>query len=107
MLWPLLKLMREFQRLKLSPAQMQTQILRAAQNQNLNLAIGLQIGAFMNNTFQATDGLNADLFPQNIPTFTGHYHRPHTVGDTSIRYVGSPYQGAWTHLSCSSEAEVV
>ena len=61
---------------------------------NLNMLLAmLQVGAFMNSTFQATDGLSADVFPHSIPTFTGHYHKPHTVGDTSIRYVGSPYQG--------------
>jgi hypothetical protein len=27
-----------------------------------------------------------------IPTYTGHYHKPHTVPGTRITYVGSPYQ---------------
>ena len=48
----------------------------------------------MNNTFQATDGLSSSTFPDTIPTYTGHYHKPHTVGESNIRYVGSPYQGA-------------
>lgn len=48
----------------------------------------------MNNTFQATDGLSASTFPDTIPTYTGHYHKPHVVGQSNIRYVGSPYQGA-------------
>ncbi|KAK9831282.1 hypothetical protein WJX74_010231 [Apatococcus lobatus] len=50
------------------------------------------VGAFMNNTFQATDGLSSSTFPDNIPTYTGHYHKPHVVGESNIRYVGSPYQ---------------
>jgi hypothetical protein len=35
-----------------------------------------------------------DLFPEGVPTFMGHYHKPHTVQGTSIQYVGSPFQGA-------------
>ena len=46
----------------------------------------------MNEAFQAREGLPPDLFPASIPTYTGHYHKPHTVSNTSIRYVGSPYQ---------------
>eukprot|EP00891_Asterochloris_glomerata_P004273 jgi/Astpho2/4273/Aster-x0198 len=46
----------------------------------------------MNEAFQAREGLPPDLFPDTIPTYTGHYHKPHTVSNTSIRYVGSPYQ---------------
>lgn len=60
----------------------------------------LQVGALMNDAFQAQDGLPPSLFPPDIPVFTGHYHKPHTVGDTNIRYVGSPYQGE-CHLSCT------
>ena len=55
--------------------------------------IPMQIGAFMNETFQAREGLPPSLFPASVPTYMGHYHKPHTVRDTSIRYVGSPYQG--------------
>jgi hypothetical protein len=58
----------------------------------------LQVGAFMNESFQAKDGLPPDAFPELIPTYTGHYHKPHTVDGTSIRYVGSPYQGVFTVL---------
>ncbi len=53
----------------------------------------LQVGAFMNEAYQAQHGLEAGLFPAAVPTFLGHYHLPHTVGDTNVRYVGSPYQG--------------
>ena len=52
----------------------------------------LQQGAMMNEAFQAREGLPPDLFPDAVPTYTGHYHKPHTVSNTSIRYVGSPYQ---------------
>lgn len=55
----------------------------------------LQIGAFMNEAYQAKNGLEADTFPAAVPTYLGHYHVPHTVGDSNIRYVGSPFQGAY------------
>lgn len=88
------------------------------------------VGASMNESFQAKDGLDPDLFAVAsgggggggndsgngnggggdgiggglyaqkvrvggggvIPTYTGHYHKPHTVPGTRITYVGSPYQ---------------
>lgn len=50
-------------------------------------------GASLNDAFQARDGLPPRLFPGGVPTYTGHYHKPHTVPGTAIRYVGSPYQG--------------
>ena len=56
-------------------------------------SVPMQIGAFMNETFQAREGLPPSLFPASVPTYMGHYHKPHIVSDTSIRYVGSPYQG--------------
>ena len=69
-------------------------------------------GASMNETFQARDGIDPDVFrlassgeggggegegggegDSNSPrVFTGHYHKPHTVPGTRITYVGSPYQ---------------
>ena len=54
-----------------------------------------QIGAFVNETFQAREGFMPDLFPEGVPTFMGHYHKPHTVHGTSIQYVGSPFQGTF------------
>ena len=53
----------------------------------------LQQGAAMNEAFQAREGLSPNLFPDDIPIYTGHYHKPHTVAGTNIRYIGSPYQG--------------
>ena len=87
------------------------------------------VGASMNESFQARDGISPDLFnicssvdgsadvrdvttgadvaaglrtanktantktnKTTIPTYTGHYHKPHTVPGTRITYVGSPYQ---------------
>ena len=47
----------------------------------------------MNESFQAKEGLPPDLFPAAVPTYTGHYHKPHVVANTNIQYVGSPYQG--------------
>ncbi len=57
------------------------------------LILCMQMGAMMNESFQAKEGLPPDLFPEGVPTYTGHYHKPHTVADTNIRYIGSPYQG--------------
>jgi hypothetical protein len=51
------------------------------------------MGAFMNEAYQAQHGLEPGLFPETVPTYLGHYHLPHTVGDSNVRYVGSPYQG--------------
>ena len=69
------------------------------------------IGASMNESFQARDGISPSVFAiesdagksdksdksdtnrtGSIPTYTGHYHKPHTVPGTRITYVGSPYQ---------------
>ncbi|KAL3150757.1 hypothetical protein ABBQ32_000532 [Trebouxia sp. C0010 RCD-2024] len=50
------------------------------------------MGAMMNEAFQAKEGLPPDLFPDRVPTYTGHYHKPHVVENTNIQYVGSPYQ---------------
>ncbi|KAL3137671.1 hypothetical protein ABBQ38_004946 [Trebouxia sp. C0009 RCD-2024] len=50
------------------------------------------MGAMMNEAFQAKEGLPPDLFPGSVPTYTGHYHKPHVVENTNIRYIGSPYQ---------------
>lgn len=55
------------------------------------------MGAMMNEAFQAKAGLEPDLFPDDIRTYTGHYHKPHTVADTNITYIGSPYQGKSRH----------
>ena len=47
----------------------------------------------MNETFQAREGFSPDLFPEQVPVYMGHYHKPHRVKGTSIEYIGSPYQG--------------
>lgn len=62
----------------------------------------------MNEAFQAKAGLESDLFPDTIPTYTGHYHKPHTVADTNITYIGSPYQGTSAGcLDCALAVKVV
>ena len=33
------------------------------------------------------------MFPPDVPVYTGHYHLPHTVPNSHITYIGSPYQG--------------
>ncbi len=57
------------------------------------------MGAFMNEAYQAQHGLEPWLFPEAVPTYLGHYHLPHTVGASNVRYVGSPYQGATSQCS--------
>ena len=61
--------------------------------------MNLQMGAMMNESFQAKEGLPPDLFPEGVPTYTGHYHKPHVVENTNIQYIGSPYQGLFASLS--------
>ena len=67
----------------------------------------------MNDNIQSQEGLDVSEFPSNIPTYTGHFHKPHTVrllppctfksspllplmqlskSGSKVRYVGSPYQ---------------
>lgn len=50
------------------------------------------VGAKLNDSFQALNGIEPAVFPQGIPIYSGHYHKPHMVPGTNIRYVGSPYQ---------------
>ncbi|KAJ7549384.1 hypothetical protein O6H91_07G051300 [Diphasiastrum complanatum] len=50
------------------------------------------VGAFMNESFQAEEGVEPCIFPQDVPVFTGHYHKPHIVQNTLIEYIGSSYQ---------------
>ena len=53
----------------------------------------LQATAKYNSHHQAADGLPTDIFPPDLPIYTGHYHLPQVVAETHITYVGSPYQG--------------
>ena len=46
-----------------------------------------------NYQLQAREGLPPDMFPPDVPVYTGHYHLPHTVPNSHITYIGSPYQG--------------
>lgn len=64
----------------------------------------VQMGAMMNEAFQAKEGLPPDLFPGSVPTYTGHYHKPHVVENTNIRYIGSPYQGCDQSVKSSFNA---
>ncbi|KAF5832983.1 hypothetical protein DUNSADRAFT_10970 [Dunaliella salina] len=47
--------------------------------------------AKMNYRTQAKDGLPPALF-RDFPVYTGHYHLPHSVPNSNITYIGSPYQ---------------
>ena len=51
-------------------------------------------GAFMNDGARCRDGLDIAEFPRDLPIYSGHFHKPHTMsrGRSSLRYVGSPYQ---------------
>jgi hypothetical protein len=57
------------------------------------------LGASVNNKQQALAGLPPSAFPKNIPVFTGHYHKPHTVPGSAIMYIGSPFQRARSPIS--------
>lgn len=67
---------------------------------------GVQMGAMMNEAFQAKEGLPPDLFPDRVPTYTGHYHKPHVVENTNIQYVGSPYQGCDQSVKLSFDMRI-
>jgi len=51
-------------------------------------------GAFMNDGIRSREGISITEFPENMPIYSGHFHKPHTMskGSSSLRYVGSPYQ---------------
>ncbi|RYH21300.1 hypothetical protein EON65_20985 [archaeon] len=36
-------------------------------------------GAYMNDGIRSKEGLEVDSFPKNMPIFSGHFHKPHTV----------------------------
>ena len=77
----------------------------------------MQLGAFVNETFQAREGFSPDLFPDQVPVYMGHYHKPHRVKGSSIEYIGSPYQGepqpgpclmcAKLDISCAMQACII
>lgn len=52
-------------------------------------------GARFNTRQQAHVGVGKEEFPTDIPTYSGHYHLPHTVPNTNITYIGSPFQRAY------------
>lgn len=48
------------------------------------------IGFKLNAKKISSEGLSVNMFPKDIPIYTGHYHTPQT--HDNIRYLGSPYQ---------------
>lgn len=46
----------------------------------------------MNDGVSSHSGIPRSAFPEGVKTYSGHFHKPHTIGDGFIRYVGSPYQ---------------
>ena len=48
--------------------------------------------AKFNYAIQAREGVPIDLFPSQLPVYSGHYHIPHTVPNSSITYIGSCFQ---------------
>lgn len=59
------------------------------------------VGGMMNNFIVSPSGMKPDGFPSGVMVYTGHYHRPHSIGtdgkvsdgdDGQIQYIGSPYQ---------------
>lgn len=52
-------------------------------------------GASMNDLIVSQGGVSPGLFPADIPIYSGHFHKPHTIRNakgTSIEYIGSPYE---------------
>jgi len=51
-------------------------------------------GAYMNDLIPSQGGVPPSAFPCDIPIYSGHFHKPHTVQSSgrSIEYLGSPYQ---------------
>lgn len=49
-------------------------------------------GASMNGNTLSLRGLSPQIFPKSLPTFSGHFHKPHSLRGGTITYVGSPYQ---------------
>lgn len=49
-------------------------------------------GAAMNDGVVSRGGISPAFFPASVPVYSGHYHKPHTVRNSKIHYVGSPYQ---------------
>jgi len=49
-------------------------------------------GAAMNDGIVSQGGISPSCFPVSVPAYSGHYHKPHTVRNSNIHYVGSAYQ---------------
>lgn len=49
-------------------------------------------GAAMNDNTASRRGLQPTVFPPHLPTFSGHFHKPHRVPRCPVTYVGSSYQ---------------
>lgn len=49
-------------------------------------------GASYNSVAQAFNGILPKQFPSHVPSYTGHYHKPHVVPGSQITYLGSPFQ---------------
>ena len=64
------------------------------------------VGAEFNHKQQAVRGLTPETFPAQVPVFTGHYHKPQTVADGGITYLGSPFQRALPQILSSSPCAV-
>ncbi|CAM9232891.1 unnamed protein product [Discosporangium mesarthrocarpum] len=50
------------------------------------------MGAHMNDGMSSRQGLPLSVFPKDKVAYSGHFHKPHAVGNGTIRYIGSPYQ---------------
>jgi hypothetical protein len=40
-------------------------------------------GAWMNDGIQSRDGIDVSMFPPNLPIYSGHFHKPHTIEKNS------------------------
>ena len=63
-------------------------------------------GAYMNDNMRSKEGLDIEAFPKDIPIYSGHFHKPHTVGYVSHRqllFVGEPLTILCSFLLCSTD----
>jgi hypothetical protein len=48
-------------------------------------------GASMNDGMRCREGLDISAFPPNLPIYSGHFHKPHTVSTALRTYISEVY----------------
>ena len=55
-------------------------------------------GASMNDGMRCREGLDISAFPPNLPIYSGHFHKPHTVSTTHRTCISSECSTCQTRL---------